>query len=586
MVEGELLLGRFTVGERIGRGGHGTVHRARDERLCRGVAIKAIEGEAAGRVIREAHAAARLNHTGIVTLYELGEQGGNTYLVTELVQGPNLRRLAASGRLSDREVAEIGAELCCALAHAHAQGVIHRDIKPDNVLIRGGPHKRTRAVADRAMLADFGIADIADEPSLTATGQAVGTLAYMAPEQAAGEAATPAVDIYALALMLYEIWTGVNPVAGDNPAATARAIGTELPGLAERRPELPTTLCETIDAALDPDPERRPELTRLRAVLERCAGGLHPDRAVPEPEVSASFSTLPSELPLRPFAVICAAGLIAATGLLAGLPGLALVAAALLVPAALTLDSPSEWIRPALAPLLGLVGAAPVYLLVAASHARTEARIALAALGWAWTVVAGSVLGLRLGVVGAASAPGWEGSGPVAIERVLAPLASPDAIAVGLVWIGFTLLAGVILELTSSATGMLATMVWAAGLVAVLGAIGGPASPGLALTVFLVIAVGILHWDRAGRPGLVDGGPLEGFLALGHKLSAAGDRRPPPPAATAIPLPPPAPPPAADVRARRAADRHLRAALHQSPPPARPRDGSPRRKRSRIKASA
>lgn len=585
MVEGELLLGRFTVGERIGRGGYGTVHRAWDERLCREVAIKAIEGEAAGRVIREAHAAARLNHTGIVTLYELGEQAGDTYLVTELVHGPNLRRLATSGRLSDREVAEIGAELCCALAHAHAQGVIHRDIKPDNVLIRGGQHKRTRAVADRAMLADFGIADIADEPSLTATGHAVGTLAYMAPEQAAGEPATPAVDIYSLALMLYEIWSGTNPVAGDNPAATARTIGTELPSLGELRPELPVALCETIDAALDPDPLRRPELARIRAVLERCASGLHPDRAVPEPEMPASLSTRSGELPLRPFALMCTAGLIAAAGLLAGLPGLALAAAVLLVPAALTLDSPAEWVRPALAPLLGVVGAAPAYLLVAASHVRIEARVALAVLGWAWTVVAGSALGLDLGVVGAGEASGWEASGPVALERVLAPLASPEAIAAGLVWVGFALLAGAILDTVAPAAGMLAAMVWAAALVATLGAIGGPASPGLALTAVLAIAVAVLFWDRAGRPGYA-GGPLPSPLAAVGGLPALRANGQPPSEAPALPLRAAAPPPDPDVRARRAADRHLRAALHQVHPTEAGRGGKSRRKRSRIKASA
>ena len=146
VVEGERVLGRFTIGENIGGGGHGTVHRAWDERLCRWVAVKSVEGEAAERVIREAHAAARLNHPGIVTLYELGSQEGSAYLVSELVEGPNLRELAAAEALSDRDVAEIGAELCAALEHAHAAGVIHRDIKPDNVLVRG-PRRAASAAA-------------------------------------------------------------------------------------------------------------------------------------------------------------------------------------------------------------------------------------------------------------------------------------------------------------------------------------------------------------------------------------------------------------------------------------------------------
>ena len=118
VIEGEQVLGRFTVGERLGGGGYGTVHRAWDERLCRWVAVKSVEGDAVGRVLREAHAAARLNHPGIVTLYELGSHNDTAYLVSELIEGPNLRELAASGALSDREVADFGAELCGALEHA------------------------------------------------------------------------------------------------------------------------------------------------------------------------------------------------------------------------------------------------------------------------------------------------------------------------------------------------------------------------------------------------------------------------------------------------------------------------------------
>ena len=300
VVEGEKLLGRFTVGERIGRGGYGTVHRAWDERLCRHVAVKAVEGVAAGRVLREAHAAARLNHPGIITLYELGTEHGVTYLVSELVAGPNLREFAASGELTDRDLGEIGAELCAALAHAHAQGVIHRDLKPDNVLIRKGRGRRMRGSGERAMLADFGIAAVADEPSLTMTGQVVGTLAYMAPEQAAGEAAGPEADVYSLALTLYELWSGSNPVAGQTPAATAKRIGSDLPSLEEYRPELPPALIGTIDAALESEPELRPTLAELHDALESLAGSLHPARPVPEPERLRSRPRCPRRSPRAP----------------------------------------------------------------------------------------------------------------------------------------------------------------------------------------------------------------------------------------------------------------------------------------------
>ena len=350
MVEGERVLGRFTVGEKIGGGGHGTVHRAWDERLCRWVAVKAVEGEAADRVMREAHAAARLNHPGIVTLYELGSGNaseGCAYLVSELVEGPNLRELAARGEVSDREVAELGAELCAALAHAHDSGVIHRDLKPDNVLVRPA---RTRSVkgrpAQRALLADFGIATLEDGPALTATGQVVGTLAYMSPEQAAGEGAAAPSDVYSLGLTLYELWAGFNPVVRISPAATARAIGEPVESLAEARPELPPALCFAIDACLAPDPADRPELTDLRDALLELRGALHPDRAVPVPAESLGVATLPPGLPARPFAILLGAGVVALLGALAGLPGLAIVVAAVLAPAALMLHRPRDWFLP------------------------------------------------------------------------------------------------------------------------------------------------------------------------------------------------------------------------------------------------
>src|ERR1700755_3601859 len=134
---GSLVLDRFLIERRIGSGGFGVVYEAWDGRLERPVAVKAIEqrGEAGKRVMREAQAAARLNHPGIVTLYEMGEEGGSALLVTELVEGDNLDKRHAEGSLSDRAVGENGADLCEALDHAHARGVIHRDIKPQIVLI-------------------------------------------------------------------------------------------------------------------------------------------------------------------------------------------------------------------------------------------------------------------------------------------------------------------------------------------------------------------------------------------------------------------------------------------------------------------
>lgn len=259
---GSLVLNRFLIERRIGSGGFGVVYEAWDGRLERPVAVKAIEqrGEAGRRVLREAQAAARLNHPGIVTLYEMGEEDGNALLVTELVEGTTLARLAAAGELTDREIGEIGADLCEALDHAHSRGVVHRDIKPQNVqVVEGEP---------RAKLMDFGVAHLADDAPLTAVGDVVGTLAYMSPEQAGGRPAGPAADVYSLALTLYECWSGENPHRRANPAATARAIGARVRSLRRLRPDLPRELTDAVDACLRPRPGQRPSLEELGTAIE------------------------------------------------------------------------------------------------------------------------------------------------------------------------------------------------------------------------------------------------------------------------------------------------------------------------------
>jgi eukaryotic-like serine/threonine-protein kinase len=259
---GSLVLNRFLIERRIGSGGFGVVYEAWDGRLERPVAVKAIEsrGESRRRVLREAQAAARLNHPGIVTLYEMGEEDGNALLVTELVDGPTLARLSRDGSLGDREIAEIGADLCEALDHAHSRSVVHRDIKPQNVLVTEGE--------PRAKLMDFGVARLTDAAALTAPGDVVGTLAYMSPEQAEGRSAGPEADVYSLALMLYECWSGENPNLRATPAATARAIGSRLRPLRRLRPDLPDELTETIDACLSARPNHRPSLEELGTAIE------------------------------------------------------------------------------------------------------------------------------------------------------------------------------------------------------------------------------------------------------------------------------------------------------------------------------
>jgi serine/threonine protein kinase len=267
---GSLVLNRFLIERRIGSGGFGTVYEAWDGRLERPVAVKAIESAGSpdsDRVLREAQAAARLNHPGIVTLYEMGEEDGNALLVTELVDGSTLAQLNRDGTLSDREIAEIGADLCEALDHAHTRAVVHRDIKPQNVLVteEGEPH---------AKLMDFGVARLTDAAALTAPGDVVGTLAYMAPEQAEGRTAGPEADVYALGLMLYESWSGDHPTRRSTPAATARAIGARMKPLRRLRPDLPRGLCETVDVCLQTRPDRRPSLEELGGAIESSLDSL------------------------------------------------------------------------------------------------------------------------------------------------------------------------------------------------------------------------------------------------------------------------------------------------------------------------
>jgi len=260
---GSLVLNRFLIERRIGSGGFGVVYEAWDGRLERPFAVKAIEqrGEAGRRVLREAQAAARLNHPGIVTLYEMGEEDGNALLVTELVEGSTLARLAHNGELSDREIGEIGADLCEALDHAHSRGVVHRDIKPQNVQV-------LEDTEVRAKLMDFGVAHLAGDTPLTAAGEVVGTLAYMSPEQAEGKPAGPECDVYSLALTLYECWSGENPHRRATPAATARAIGGRARALRRLRPDLPRELTDTVDACLAPRPSHRPSLEELGTAIE------------------------------------------------------------------------------------------------------------------------------------------------------------------------------------------------------------------------------------------------------------------------------------------------------------------------------
>jgi serine/threonine protein kinase len=260
-----MVLGRYRLHRRLGVGAFGTVWLAHDERLDREVAVKIVPRErvVGGRFEREARAAARLAHPGVVILYEAGADDEGAYLVSELVRGNTLAGLLDEGRLSDRDVVAIGIVLCDALAHAHAHGVIHRDVKPSNVLVPDQPS----TPAQLAKLTDFGVARVVGGDSLTYTGDVIGTAAYMAPEQAEGlEAGAPA-DLYSLALVLYEGLTGVNPVRAGTAAQRARRLGAHLPPLRRQRRDLPRELGRGIDLALRPRARERGTIEHLRSSL-------------------------------------------------------------------------------------------------------------------------------------------------------------------------------------------------------------------------------------------------------------------------------------------------------------------------------
>ncbi len=280
------MLDRYRLLERLGAGGFGVVWRAHDGLLDREVAVKVIplpaggDGEDCERATREALAAARLGHPAIVALYEAYVEDDAFYLISELVHGETLAALLTAEALCDEQVLEIGVALADALLHAHQRGVIHRDLKPQNVLVPlaaaqlGGVQRASEAwtqgcrsadpepcgqtphSASPAKLTDFGGALLAGEEGLTRTGDVLGTVAYMAPEQIEGHEVDGQADLYSLALVLYEALAGVNPVRGPTPAATARRIGRHLEPLERHRRDLPRELTRALDCALDSHPVR------------------------------------------------------------------------------------------------------------------------------------------------------------------------------------------------------------------------------------------------------------------------------------------------------------------------------------------
>ncbi len=264
--------GAYTIESEIGRGGMGVVYRAHDEKLKRTVAIKVLPPELAyrrdirARFVREAETAARLSHPNIVPIHSVGEANDLVYFVMGYVDGESLGvRIKRRGRLSMEEVRRIMRETSDALSAAHQQGVIHRDVKPDNILLEG-----TRG---RVMVTDFGIAKAlsAEGGTLTDTGIAIGTPAFMSPEQAAGERVIDGrSDLYSLGVVAYQMLTGELPFQAPTvPGLLMQQIGTPATPVDRLRPETPRELALTVMRCLEKDPEDRwPTADALRRALE------------------------------------------------------------------------------------------------------------------------------------------------------------------------------------------------------------------------------------------------------------------------------------------------------------------------------
>ncbi len=473
-----LALGRYRLLERLGAGGFGVVWRAHDELLHREVAVKRIPLGVGGdpidseRASREAHAGARLAHPAIVVLHEACAAQDAFYLISELIHGDTLAELIAADALHDEDLLEIGLALAEALAHAHARGVIHRDVKPQNVLVPHEPNERGGV----AKLADFGGARLTGEDALTRTGDVLGTLAYMAPEQSEGHEAAEPADLYALALVLYEGLAGVNPVRGATPAATARRIGSRLEPLERRRGDLPRSLTRAIDLALLPDPAQRGELEDLHAALEQAlAHGLRRSSRRP-PLWSERDSTQGDESPTAPprrlalpRAVWLGCALAAIVWLLAtSRPGAALLLLAAAAPLVLLpRRSGLGWLTAALAPVLGMVGLAGAFPALAGQRARLIERAALAALGYWWLILAEPLLDRRLWLGVPAGTPAravWEGSLSSAATHVIGPSMGLGLLYGAAVWAVAAGSLPLVVRGRSAVLDMVAASVWSLAL--------------------------------------------------------------------------------------------------------------------------
>ncbi len=270
-------VGRYRIVREIGRGGMGVVYLARDPALHRELAVKTLfqsawvnQPETKERFLREARSAARLHHPNIITIYELGEDGGVPFIAMELLDGIDLAAAIRQGRFPRvNDKLRLVGQLCRGLEHAHRQGVIHRDVKPSNVIILDD---------GTVKVVDFGVARFDEGTMLTRSGEVLGTPTYMAPEQFTDEATDHRIDVWAVGVMLYELFAGRRPFEGTSVGSLVyRIVHTQPPSLDPVSLELPPALVEIIGRAMAKQPAARfSDLSELGLNLDRVRAGLEP----------------------------------------------------------------------------------------------------------------------------------------------------------------------------------------------------------------------------------------------------------------------------------------------------------------------
>ena len=304
-----LLAGRYEVGQLLGRGGMAEVRAAHDERLDREVAVKILRPELSAdesvrqRFEAEARTAARLSHPNVVNVFDAGSDGDRVYMVMERLPGTTLENEMSDGPMAVPRVIDVGQQVASALAVAHAAGIVHRDIKPGNVLT---------CPDGTVKVADFGIATVMGSASVTATGLVVGTPAYLSPERATGESATLRSDVYSVGALLYACLAGRRPFEADSAVALMMAMQSRSPTpLSELRADVPVALAAVIEKAMARRPEDRfSDAAELTAALTALpASGLTRATTVVGPAAGADATSV-----MAAVGASAAAGIGAASG--------------------------------------------------------------------------------------------------------------------------------------------------------------------------------------------------------------------------------------------------------------------------------